>query len=327
MKKINRQTRLDHVGKESIARVAAKNGQLYELLTAEGQVLKAEVTSDQSYVVGDRVVYRVKDGSAQLLAFLPRQNKVTKARTTTKTDFRLQAEEQVLAANVDQLFILIAADQRFTLSKFERYCMVFAGLVDHLEILISKSDYHLETQSILDQVHAVYPQLRVTPYSIFDEESLEVVVQLFDRGKTALVLGASGVGKSTLLNYLLAEETCVTQDVRRDGKGRHTTTTTRLYYLTNNQSYVIDSPGFRGIETTRAYDPAILFEEIEMLAGKCKFSDCQHQTEPGCAIKKAIQEGRIDSQLLDRYIMQKNKRQAYKDYLARKEKRKAGKLR
>lgn len=305
-----------------IVRITEKNRNVYQVVNHKGDHLQAITTNDKDYYVGDFVSVTTVDNQLFITHCLTRENVISKARNTTSKDFLFHVEEQILATNVDQLFILIAADQRFTLSKLERYLMVFSGMVKDIKILISKNDYQLKTEKILEDVSRVYPHLRICSYSILNEESLLHLNTLFEPGETALLVGSSGVGKSTLTNYLLNKVSIITNDVRMDGKGKHTTTATKMYHATSSESYLIDSPGFKGIQTSREIDTQILFEDISRLAVECKFNDCKHQSEPGCAVKSAIKNQRLDSEMYARFLYQKKKREGYERYIRDKNRKK-----
>ncbi|MBG9980389.1 ribosome small subunit-dependent GTPase A [Facklamia sp. DSM 111018] len=313
----------NHLNSQNVSRVITKNRNVYGLVNVLNERMTVTITNGQKFYVGDFVEYMIFEGEVYIRQSLPRKNIISKAYNTTQKAYNTtQIEEQVLATNVDQLFILIAADQRFTLSKFERYVLVFSGMSEDVHVLITKSDFTKETDLILKQIRSVYPQLRVIAYSIYNEESLKNVYQLIKEEKTAILVGASGAGKSSLVNNLLGRDDISTRKVRRDGKGKHTTTSSQLYYVKKTNSYLIDSPGFKGIETSREINTAVLFEEIENLSLRCKFNDCKHQSEPGCAIKNAIKDGDLEETLFERYLLQTKKRKAYEQYLEEKNRKK-----
>ncbi len=253
---------------------------------------------------------------------LERTTVLSKASNRTKKSYAYNVNEQLLAANVDQLFVLIAADQRFTLSKLERYLMTFGGMVTDINIIISKSDYIELANKIKEIIKSTYPEINIIFSSIYNDKSMEELKSFFMPKKTAVLLGSSGAGKSTLLNYLLGNDINDTQTVRSDGKGKHTTTSSTLFYIESTDSYIIDTPGFKTINTNRELNEEILFSKILELSNKCKFTDCKHENEPGCAVNKAIEDGVISKDLYERYLLIKEKNERYEQFLKKKNKKK-----
>lgn len=300
-------------------RIVNKSRADFKIADNKNNILNIKVTSNNdSLVVGDFVELIQFDNENYIKKSYERMSIVSKAANTTKKDYSYNDNEQILASNVDQIFILIAADQRFTLSKFERYLLTFGNMAEDVVVLISKSDYDDNSQNIVKTIKEVYPNIRVRPYSIYNESTLIDIKLLFKENKTAILVGSSGAGKSTLSNYLLSKKDIVTQDVRSDGKGKHTTTSSTLYYLPETNSYLIDTPGFKAISTSREIDEDILFEEINNLSKMCKFNDCKHETEPGCAVKKAIESGKLSSDVYSRYLINKDKELKFKRFEEKK---------
>lgn len=300
-------------------RIINKSRTDFKIANDENNILNINITSvNDSLVVGDFVELIQFDNENYIKKSYERMSIVSKAANTTKKDYSYNDNEQILASNVDQIFILIAADQRFTLSKFERYLLTFGNMAEEIVVLISKSDYDDNSQKIIETINGVYPNVKVRPYSIYNENSLINIKLLFKENKTAILVGSSGAGKSTLTNYLLSKKDVATQDVRSDGKGKHTTTSSTLYYLLKTNSYLIDTPGFKTISTSREIDEDILFEEISNLSRMCKFNDCKHETEPGCAVKKAIENGDLSSELYKRYLINKDKELKFKKFEEKK---------
>ena len=191
-------------------------------------------------------------------------------------------------------------------------------MVNETKVIISKSDIKENADKIISKIENVYPDIKVYKSSIYDVDKMNDIVKLFNHEETALFLGSSGAGKSTLINYLLDNEIIETQAVRSDGKGKHTTTSANIYYSYKTNSYIIDTPGFKAISTNREISDDILFNQINELSKNCKFNDCKHYTEPGCAIHKAIKSGELSDELYERYLKNKEREFKYQKFLDKK---------
>jgi ribosome biogenesis GTPase len=170
-------------------------------------------------------------------------------------------------------------------------------------VLLSKSDRAEIPQNFVDQVRALDPFLMVEAINCLEEKSVNKLSPWIKKGVTIAVLGSSGVGKSTLLNTLLGEKRQSTSGIREnDDKGRHTTTRRSLISLQAG-GMILDTPGMREIQMADCKDGiATTFADIEAYAEQCKFSDCQHQTEPGCAVQQAIVSGDLEQRRLNNYL-------------------------
>lgn len=291
---------------EMNGRIIDKKNYLYTVRTSDGEVLQMKTVnnlSTQDIFVGDFVEFiDYEAGGYLIVKVLPRVSSVSKQTSHASKSFYTVEGEQILAANVDQIFILIAADQRFTLPKFERYVLTFNRENISLHVLISKGDYSDRAEEIRSRILSVYPDFEITVFSNFQKNTVETVKTLFQKDGTAILIGSSGAGKSTLLNQLLESDEILTNEVRRDGKGRHTTTTTRMLYVGSVNAYIIDSPGFKTISTTNQMDEDVLFGDIKRLADGCKFNDCTHVHEPGCRVLNAVDTGEITEAYYKRYL-------------------------
>lgn len=295
---------------ENIARVIQKNNHLYTIATLEQIIFQVSVAHkriDKDFYVGDFVLFNQQGDEYVLEELLERENIISKASSHAAKSYHVSSYEQILATNVDQLYIVIAADQRFTLSKFERYMMTFHQEHVELAILLSKADYEEETREIIETIHLSYPDVKIMPVSMHKPETIQQVKDSLRSRRTAMFIGASGVGKSTLVNDLTNSHSEYTNLVRTDGKGKHTTTVTKMLYLDETDSVLIDSPGFKTISTTKEMDGSILFAEIQHLGEQCKFSDCTHNHEPGCAVIQAVEDGDLSADQLGRYALYEKK--------------------
>lgn len=306
---------------KNIYRIINRTNNYFKLANGMNSIKIDINMKNEDYIIGDFVELGELDDEKFIIRRFERTSLITKASNTTKKSYIYNDEEQNLASNVNQVFILVAADQRFTLSKFERYLLTFNNMADETIVIISKSDFEENTYKIISEIKRVYSDIKIYQSSIYDEEKMNNIIKLFNKGETSILVASSGAGKSTLTNYLLESKTIETQDVRNDGKGKHTTTSSTIYYSNKTDSYIIDTPGFKIISTNREIDDDILFYKINELSKQCKFNDCKHETEPGCAIHKAINNGEISEELYERYLRNKEREFKINKFLDKKNKK------
>lgn len=304
----------------TVGRVCSEFKNIYKLITLEGEKL-ASVTGKMMYTaqgradypaVGDWVLIDKADSKGEravIHKILPRKSKFSRKTAGAVI------EEQIVAANVDFLFICMSLNQDFNVRRIERYTTMAweSGAVPI--VILTKADLCEDASEKVRALEAVTMGIDIKIVSALKDSGIDLIKSYLAAGKTGAFLGSSGVGKSTLINKLLGYEALETMSVREDDdKGRHTTTHRELFVLPYG-GIVIDTPGMRefqildaeqGIDTT--------FEDIQILASQCKFSDCSHGSEPGCAVKKAIGEGSLSEVRFNNYI--KLKKEA--DYIARK---------
>lgn len=281
----------------------AASHEIYTLRTAGGEVegrptglLRAAA---ELPVVGDWVVCRPDGGQAAVLAVLPRRTRL--ARRAAGEEGRVQ----VLAANVDTVFLVMGIEHDFNLRRLERLAVVAReGGVDGV-VVLTKVDL-LPDDEVAARRNAAAdaaPGLPVFPVSSPDGVGLEPLAFYLAPGSTVALLGSSGAGKSTLLNRLAGEEVMRTSAVRAaDGRGRHTTTHRQLVRLPSG-ALLVDGPGIREValwaDDESPLDDA--FSDVAALAGGCRFRDCRHQGEPGCAVAAAVDDGALDAERLASY--------------------------
>ena len=212
-------------------------------------------------------------------------------------------KKQLIAANVDTAFIVSSMNDDFNLNRIERFLTLVNESGAEPVVLLSKSDQSETPQSFVEQIQALDPFLMVEAVNCLDEKSVNKLSPWIKEGTTIAVLGSSGVGKSTLINTLLGEKLQSTGDIREDDdKGRHTTTRRSLISLSAG-GVILDTPGMREIQIADCKDGiATTFLDIEAFAEQCKFDDCQHQTEPGCAVRQAIISGELEQRRLNNYL-------------------------
>lgn len=294
------------IPENNLARIIKKDNNSYTLVKEDESRIRAKkIKKDaRDYVVGDFVTYIQKAEHVFLEDLLERKNLISKKSSEARKSVHFKEEEQAMAANVDRIFIALACDQRFTISKLERYVATFSIKNAELIILLTKTDLKKKFKRIHDQITGLYPNLKVIPLTTSNGKSFDVLKSLLNDNDTSIIIGASGAGKSTLINFLTGENTASerTNEVRSDGKGKHTTTGSAMIALGPGMGYIIDTPGFKTIDTTKdEKSDELLFQPIYELATSCKFNDCKHDSEPKCAVKEAAKNGVVSQELLRRY--------------------------
>jgi ribosome biogenesis GTPase len=233
------------------------------------------------------------DDAATIHARLPRRTAFSRLAAGLKT------EAQVVAANVDVVFVAMGLDGDFNLRRLERYLAVAWGSGASPVVLLTKTDRCPDVEGRATAVLAAAPGVPVLPISALSGDGLADVLAWLGRGRTAAVIGSSGVGKSTLINVLAGHDVLATREVRAgDDHGRHTTTHRQLVALPGG-GMIIDTPGMRELGLWDGGDAiGETFAEIDELAASCRFTDCRHEHEPGCAVLAAIGDGRLPGERL-----------------------------
>lgn len=209
---------------------------------------------------------------------------------------------QLIAANIETAFVVSSCNQDFNIARLERYiALCFEADIEPV-ILLTKSDLADDPQAFVDQAVAISDLVPVVTLDARGEEPRSKLADWCKPGKTVAFLGSSGVGKSTLTNALSGSQSIATQAIREDdAKGRHTTTRRQLH-LVPAGCLVLDTPGMRELQLTDAASGIEdLFADINALSANCRFRDCRHETEPGCAVQEAVRSGELESARLQRW--------------------------
>jgi ribosome biogenesis GTPase len=288
------------------ARVGTEHRGAYVLLTEEGDqwaVPAGKLRLDHKEglgdlpAVGDWVGYRLPEQSdrAVVQAVLPRRTKISRQTAFKRT------EEQVLAANVDIAFLTTALPDDLNLRRLERYLATAWESGAQPVILLTKADLAEDVDAAVAEVETIAFGVPVHAVSVPTGRGIEEIRRYFHGNKTAVLLGSSGVGKSTIVNALMGNEDIDTQETRDDGRGRHTTTRRELHLLPG-EGIVLDTPGIRELQLWDAdegFEEA--FADVDELAAQCRFADCSHEHEPGCAVRAAVESGALPAERFESY--------------------------
>jgi len=294
------------------ARVICELKHAYALNTGEEEILgecKGRLLNEANSraalpAVGDWVAIRLRPGVQRrmdILAVLPRKTKFSRRAAG------LHGHEQVLAANADALFILMSLERDPNLRKLERYLAVARQSGAEPVILLNKADLHPDPASAVASVEQIAGGAKIFSLSAETGKGCRSLSPWLKKGCTIALLGPSGAGKSTLVNRLMRDEVQVIQEVRdSDAKGRHTTTRRELFVLPSG-ALMIDTPGLRELQVWDA-DLDETFPDIAGIALRCRFTNCRHQGEPGCAILSALESGELPAQRWESYNKLKGER-------------------
>jgi ribosome biogenesis GTPase len=273
-----------------VGRVAAQHRGAYDVWTGDaelrarpaGRLFYAHEVGAPIPAVGDWVALQ----GSTITSILPRRSAFLRKRAGFSSD------EQVLAANVDTAFLLGGLDDDFSLRRLERYITTAWDSGAAPVVVLTKADLCADVAGAVLAVESVAIGVPVHPVSNVTGEGIEELAPHLRPGRTVVLLGSSGVGKSTLLNRLAGEEVMRTAGLAADGTGRHTTTHRELVRLPDGV-LVVDTPGLRELQFWEGGLGAA-FEDIDGLAAECRFRDCAHAREPGCAVLAAVDDGRLE---------------------------------
>ncbi|MCL4233150.1 MAG: ribosome small subunit-dependent GTPase A [Deltaproteobacteria bacterium] len=300
---------------ETPARVAAEYRGEYVVWTSRGEGVarlsgrfRHESGDDVAVAVGDWVALDAapdRDRVALILRTLPRRTVISRGAAGRET------REQVIAANVDRVFVVCGLDGDFNIHRIQRYlALVYAGGAEPV-VVLSKRDLCDDVQDRVSRVEAACPGATARTISALCDVGLEDLRAHIEPGRTVALVGSSGAGKSTLVNALVGGEVMATSEVREhDQRGRHTTTHRQMIVLPGG-GLLIDTPGLRELQLTGDDGLDVAFADIAELAAECRFADCRHETEPGCAVRAAIERGDLDADRFDHYVQLDREAKAY----------------
>ncbi|MCL1468990.1 ribosome small subunit-dependent GTPase A [Argonema galeatum] len=315
----------------TVGRVVQEQKNTYILYTEFGEI-SAEVTGKMRHraggrtdfpAVGDWVVISIinDEERAAIHEILPRKSKFSRKIAGAKTD------EQIIATNIDRVFLVSGLDGDFNIRRIERYLILVWESGANPVIILNKADLCDNVEEIGLEVEAIACGVPIIVLSAIANQGIEALIPYLGIGQTVALVGSSGVGKSTIVNQLAEENIQAVQSVRQtDSRGRHTTTHRELIILPSG-GLLIDTPGMREIQIWNGNDGfQETFTDINTLANQCCFRNCQHEKEPGCAVQKALLDGTLDERRFQNYQKLQNelkymaRKQDQKAYLSEKEK-------
>jgi len=302
---------IELTGKKDLCygRVIGSHYDFFQLQTPDGRCLSKPLGSLRQGqlwpAVGDWVLYMPLDvpldgnATAVIHHVLSRKSYFTRAASGKRTG------QQVIASNIDYVGIVAGMDRDFNLRRIERYMTLIWDSGAEPILILNKADLVENPEILVQEAEKSAPGARVIAVSAACRTRLDFLQNLLSEGATAVLVGSSGVGKSTLVNALLGEDKQKTNEIRNsDGKGRHTTTTRELFLLSSGGA-LIDTPGMREVGLrSESEGVSTSFEEITTIAPDCKFSDCTHKHEPGCAVLNALKKNEISAERYNAYIKQ-----------------------
>lgn len=282
-----------------IARVAREDRGMYDVLSSDKQkTCRARLSGALRYgtqnkqdlpAVGDWVKVRQDADTFTIVHVYERKSVLLRQAA------RERVEAQVIASNIDTVFVVTSMNREFEPRRLERYILAIWESGAQAVLVLNKSDLANDPEDFIDRAKAVSAGARVVAVSALDDD-LSALDEWLGPKQTIAFVGSSGVGKSTIINKLLGHELQATRGVRQeDDEGRHTTTARHLITLSGDRGVLIDTPGMRELQIwSNEQDISALFEDVEALATFCRFRDCKHSGEPGCAIEEAIRLGELE---------------------------------
>lgn len=303
----SRQSAWDDLQLEGLqpARVIADFGTSLKLATPE--IITAELSGklahyssrDDTPKVGDWVAVRILDNSAVVESVVLRSNEIARKVTGKRVI------KQIFAANVDIAFVLLALDNDFSIERLRRFLFQLSVSNVDAAIILNKADKTEDLQSYVSQLDEF--NIPILKSTATDTSSVDDILALIQPAQTAILLGSSGVGKSTLTNKILGRNVQTTSEVRKsDSTGRHTTVHRELFMLPNG-GILIDTPGIRELQLWgKEENLEVAFADIIELTEKCKYANCRHEKEKGCAVHKALANGTLDKKHYANYLKMKS---------------------
>lgn len=289
-----------------IGRVICEERNLYRIQFSQDYKVWGQVTGKKQFeaqsredfpAVGDWILAKASGSDDRVIIqeILPRKSMLKRKQAGG-------SDSQILSTNVDYGFVTSSLNDDLNIRRIERYVTLIQDAGVEPVLLLTKADLSAEADELTQKVQKSFPTLQVYAISQENFENAHFFKELLKPGTTSVFLGSSGVGKSTLVNYLIGEQRLKTQSIREDDdKGRHTTTSRQLF-VSRFGGLVIDTPGMRELQLLDHEEGlSSQFEEVEALLSQCRFSDCQHETEPGCAIIQALEDGSLEDERWQSY--------------------------
>lgn len=292
------------------ARIISVQRHIYSVLSEYGELkgkiagkFQYEAQSIEKYpAVGDWVgITRKENEDKAIIHFLlPRKTSLSRKTPGIKT------EEQIICANIDTSFLVSAFDRDFNLRRIERYLSLIWESGANPVIILNKADLCTDIETFIREVESISLGIPILCMSALEKYGIGQIYNYLKEGKTVVFLGSSGTGKSTIINYLLDAPKQAINSLRDNGKGRHTTSYRELFMIPDRRGMVIDNPGMREIQLWANEDIVEkTFADIEDISQSCRFNNCSHTKEPGCAVKEALEEGSLEPKRLESYFKQK----------------------
>lgn len=305
-----------------VTRVAQKNKNSYLLFHEDGFIngkfsgkLRYEASTKKDLpAVGDWVYTKIAEDKTQAIIYGLLNRKTCFTRKPAISGGRKikngiivggSTQQQVVAANIDLAFIVTGLDDNFNLQRIERYLTLCYNSGAKPVVILNKADCCDNVDKYINMVQKIAMGVQIHAISVLKDIGMEVFTEYLKPGKSVVFLGSSGVGKSTITNYLLGEEKQKTNTTcGSTGKGRHTTTCSEMI-IHSSGSLIIDTPGIRELQLWSSDDALEEnFDDVVSLIDCCKYRDCRHESEPGCAIRQAIEDGHLEEQRFDSYLSQ-----------------------
>jgi ribosome biogenesis GTPase len=318
-----------------LGRVSFHSGKQYKIITTDGELsanlsnsfIKSINAKSDLPSVGDWICLKKIDDFRpyQIVILISRKNKLSRKVSGKKS------EEQIIASNIDIVFIVTSVDNDFNIRRLERYVSMVNEIKAKPIVIINKIDKCKEINKYIEEIERNIPEISVLFISAKTGENIDQVGNYLKSGLTAVLVGSSGVGKSSIINKLLGYSRQNVGEIRKsDGKGRHITSSRELIMLPNG-GLIIDNPGIRELQLwSSGGGISQTFQDIEELSKLCKFRQCLHETEPDCAVKKAVDDGNLDLDRLNSYKKLMKEREYLENrrniYEKRKKDKKLGKI-
>ncbi|HMQ01468.1 MAG TPA: ribosome small subunit-dependent GTPase A [Candidatus Doudnabacteria bacterium] len=287
-----------------VARITAEHKTSWVMTSESGELIGIVMNSFRQALspeklpkIGDFVCYEplASEAKGKIIKVLPRYSQLTRRLTEQRNKL------QVIASNVDTMFIVTGLDQTFSLDQLRRYLAM--STQEHISsvLVINKTDLGSGAQQLEIQVRELFPDLPIVHTSAETKIGLSKLTHYMQPAQTVIFIGSSGAGKSSLINALLAENVQSTKSVRSDGKGRHTTSRREMFLLPSG-TIVIDSPGIRTLEVDVEADNLPADSQLAKLAQQCQFRNCDHINSKGCKLIEALANNKITQSAYQNYL-------------------------